>query len=85
MKRKVVEHQVLTEICPLQIEGRLDNGMWFHLRLRNFRIWVGYYQGRYELNHNITDSVFECGTQWEDTMDLDKALFTVEWGASLNY
>ena len=85
MNRKIESYNVLTEACPLQIEGKLDNGIWFHLRLRNYRIWVGYYAGKYELNNNIVDKTFECGTQWEHSMDLDKALFTVEWGASLNY
>lgn len=73
--KKVEEFKVLTQICPMQIEGKIG-GAYFHLRLRDFRLWVGFYP-----DEELTDCIYSYKWNvWEEhMMDVTKALGIVEY------
>lgn len=77
--KQIEEFEVLTQICPMQIEGRIGE-VYFHLRLRNYRLWIGFYP-----TAEMEDCIFhyKYNVEWEHMMDTTKALGVVEYTHAL--
>jgi len=77
--KQVDNYEVLTDVCPLQIEGKIGN-TYFHLRLRNYRLWVGFFSDS-DLNECFWSYKWNVWT--ENTMDISKAIGIVEYTYAL--
>ena len=82
VKIEIAQYEVLTEVCPKQVEGFLTNGQWFHFKIRNNRAWVGLYESQEDLEANETCFTYKWNTFYEDTCPNEMVEYCVEYAAN---
>ena len=82
MKIEIAQYEVLTEVCPKQVDGILTNGQWFHFRLRNNHAWVGLYDSEQAHQNNETCFQYKWHTYYEDTCPNEMVEYCAEYAAN---